>query len=100
MNTVNKHTFHDDPETRRLEAFEGKFYYLVEDCSKSIIRTKYKCRFCQAEYALPDAMLKHLQLHTGSKSYRCEICGVTFMRYDSLEAHMENVHPLKFEWKN
>jgi hypothetical protein len=54
----------------------------------------YSCHYCHREFALPQYLKDHLNLHTGEKPYVCEVpgCNASFKQSSSLSNHKRNIH--------
>ena len=54
----------------------------------------YTCQYCKRQFALPQYLKDHINLHTGEKPYVCSVpgCDAKFKQSSSLSNHKKNVH--------
>lgn len=60
----------------------------ISSCHK--VQLEFKCTMCEKSFALESHLKIHLQLHSGEKSHKCDICGLIFRSTPSLESHKLN----------
>ena len=55
---------------------------------------QYTCSYCQRQFALPQYLKDHVNLHTGLNPYVCEVpgCDASFKQSSSLSNHKKNFH--------
>ena len=61
---------------------------------------KYGCKDCSKSFHHKNDLVRHMNIHNGTKPYTCETCGKTFLRSDYLRLHVikhQGVKPLKCE---
>ncbi|KAL1505854.1 hypothetical protein ABEB36_005316 [Hypothenemus hampei] len=50
----------------------------------------YKCNYCEADFATPIRLTRHITTHAGLRPYPCKICGRTFLLSHHLTRHMRS----------
>ena len=107
-----------DKHTMRHKINDGT---ITEEEKKQLELEKKPCEFCGRKFGDPSALSRHLKSHMGIKdyvcsecgkaftekryrddhyntkhlglkNYPCEHCGKPFASYNSLSAHMKNIH--------
>jgi uncharacterized Zn-finger protein len=50
----------------------------------------YVCSFCQRSYAQSNDLVKHMRIHVGQNTYKCEFenCTAAFRLHGSLKEHL------------
>ncbi|KAJ8684106.1 hypothetical protein QAD02_019898 [Eretmocerus hayati] len=63
-----------------------------EDVSKSVHQQnlKYKCSYCQKQFAKKFYWQQHERSHTGEKPYQCMVCGRPFAQKSNVKKHMSS----------
>lgn len=61
-------------------------YYLVGD-SSALIMNKLKCPHCNYVAKYRRTLKRHLLIHTGVRSFSCDICGKLFTRREHVKRH-------------
>lgn len=60
--------------------------YLVGD-SSALIMNKLKCPHCNYVAKYRRTLKRHLLIHTGVRSFSCDICGKLFTRREHVKRH-------------
>ncbi|KAH6921486.1 hypothetical protein HPB50_001460 [Hyalomma asiaticum] len=55
--------------------------------SKAVSRWPRKCSYCEKVFRQKCDLDKHLNVHTGERTYPCDLCLMAFARKDSLKRH-------------
>lgn len=61
-------------------------YFLVGD-SSALIMNKLKCPHCNYVAKYRRTLKRHLLIHTGVRSFSCDICGKLFTRREHVKRH-------------
>ncbi|KAH3897400.1 hypothetical protein DPMN_021588 [Dreissena polymorpha] len=56
-------------------------------------QNRYRCPVCHKTPAYCYKLLEHMVTHTKEKPFRCSFCVAKFTRRDSLNQHINKVHP-------
>ena len=56
-------------------------------------QTDHKCDSCGKTFSRKDSLKTHINsIHNGQKDHKCDSCGKTFSRKDSLKTHINSIH--------
>lgn len=82
-----------DKEYKCLEC--GEIFECVEHLKDHVlvshkVQLEFQCTMCEKSFALESHLKIHFQLHSGEKSYKCDVCGLIFRSTPSLESHKLN----------
>ena len=53
---------------------------------------RYKCEFCEKEFAQKSLLKYHMNSHTGDKPFKCKYCGQGFATPGNKSTHEKSVH--------
>ncbi|KAL4223183.1 Kelch-like protein 29 [Mactra antiquata] len=56
------------------------------------------CEFCGKAFKLPNILAIHLNIHTGSKIWKCTDCGEQFNQQSGLQIHIKRYHMGESSW--
>jgi hypothetical protein len=80
--------------------YASEKYTLFTDAEKEFIaisthetgKQQYNCIKCNVIFRRPYQAREHINFHTGSKPYKCNLCDNTFAKKENLTAHIRTVH--------
>ncbi|XP_057646777.1 zinc finger and BTB domain-containing protein 10 isoform X1 [Chionomys nivalis] len=65
----------------------GKYYQQIQNGDSSLIMNKLKCPHCTYVAKYRRTLKRHLLIHTGVRSFSCDICGKLFTRREHVKRH-------------
>ncbi|XP_063993778.1 zinc finger protein 341-like isoform X2 [Diachasmimorpha longicaudata] len=74
-----------DPQLEQNEVLEDS-----ENPSTSPQNFKYKCNYCNKQFAKKFYWQQHERSHTGEKPYQCVVCGRAFAQKSNVKKHMSS----------
>lgn len=82
----------EDRKKYKCDKCESKF--LKKDSLIKHLQSphSYKCEFCDFTSNSKENTKRHLALHTASRQFICELCGVAFFTFGALNEHFVYVH--------